>query len=424
MPEFLRIRKKKFNTLKNLYDENRLKYSVFQQNILSIIDEIKKKLKQFIDTKEMINGFLKSDFKSLKSGKSHNDFKKSTKPKVSLRPAEKKQATEFLNEILTELENDSNRSNYKNELEEFLNELLNEITAKQIEPTKDIERPIHFAKNESILLKKRRPLRVFLEEDPAEKKARLQKENEEKEKQETELSNQMIKKTIRVSKNKYRSYVGSDKFEELLPGEKERVIFMDDSNGYVLMIKRKMLLVNKARHIIDLINKIKIETLPQVKILYNSTVENTYNSRINVNKWVYDNLTRTTKISNKLIEQYDYILSNEFKKLTLKQQEEYIKTNLSDSYKKSINLYLNSLTTDKINDNEPEKTNNISNIQQLTFDEIKKEFDDKKIIYSSKTLIDNYKRLISILNYSYAQERESIKLELERKNKRKPLTIV
>ena len=423
MPEFLRIRKKKFNTLKNLYDENQLKYSVFQQNILSIIDEIKKKLKQFIDTKEMINGFLKSDFKSLKSGKSHNDFKKSTKPKVSLRPAEKKQATEFLNEILTELENDSNRSNYKNELEEFLNELLNEITAKQIEPTKDIERPIHFAKNESILLKKRRPLRVFLEEDPAEKKARLQKENEEKEKQETELSNQMIKKAIRVSKNKYRSYVGSDKFEELLPGEKERVIFMDDSNGYVLMLKRKMLLVNKARHIIDVINKIKIETLPQVKILYNSTV-NTYNSRINVNKWVYDNLTRTTKISNKLIEQYDYILSNEFKKLTLKQQEEYIKTNLSDSYKKSINLYLNSLTTDKINDNEPEKTNNISNIQQLTFDEIKKEFDDKKIIYSSKTLIDNYKRLISILNYSYAQERESIKLELERKNKRKPLTIV
>jgi len=115
MPEFLRIRKNKFNTLKNLYDEKQLEYSVFYKNISLIIEEIRDKIKQFIDTKQM----LVHKYEKIKERKKP--------PKIPLRPNEKKQASDFLNELLTELENDSNRSEYKKELELFLTELLNEI---------------------------------------------------------------------------------------------------------------------------------------------------------------------------------------------------------------------------------------------------------------------------------------------------------
>jgi hypothetical protein len=123
MPEFLRIRKKKFNNLKGLYESKQLQYNIFYKSVKDIADEIKSKIQQFIDTENKLKNYLKSFAQPIRQNKK--------KPMVPLRPHEKIQAEEFLNEILTELENDSNRSEYKNELEEFLNEILNEISAQE-----------------------------------------------------------------------------------------------------------------------------------------------------------------------------------------------------------------------------------------------------------------------------------------------------
>ena len=113
MPEFLVIRKRKFEALKNLYNEKQLTAIIFKNSVQKIIDEIQKKIKQFTNTERKLRNYLLV-------------FDKKA-PRIPLRPKEKQTAEEFLRELLTELENDTSRSEYKNELEGFLIELLNEI---------------------------------------------------------------------------------------------------------------------------------------------------------------------------------------------------------------------------------------------------------------------------------------------------------
>jgi len=111
MPEFLVIRKRKFEALKNLYDEKQLELAVFQKSVQFIIDEIQKKINEYSRTETKLKEYI-------------SKLRNENKPAVPMRPKQRSEVEQFLTELLTEIEKEPQLED-KKELEEFLSELLN-----------------------------------------------------------------------------------------------------------------------------------------------------------------------------------------------------------------------------------------------------------------------------------------------------------
>jgi hypothetical protein len=135
MPEFLVIRKRKFEALKNLYNEKQIELAPFQKSVQFIIDEIQKKINEYGRTEMKLREYLSK----LRSGESKN------KPTVPMRPKQRAEIEIFLTELLTEIEQEPQLED-KKELEDFLTELLNELQAK-------INEPIHELKAQPAIMK-------------------------------------------------------------------------------------------------------------------------------------------------------------------------------------------------------------------------------------------------------------------------------
>lgn len=360
MPEFLVLRKRKFEALKNLYNEKQLTATIFKNSVQKIIDEIQMKIKQFTNTERKLRNYLLV-------------FDKKA-PRIPLRPKEKETAEQFLRELLTELENDTTRSEYKNELEGFLIELLNEIDVPLTETIlpQSIETPLNRQEDKTT----ETPLI-----DSPENKTKQQIEQKETILQTRPEDKQTEQPVLHTKKLPFRDYFNTSKFNELSKDKQEEIIYFDDERGY-----RKIM-----KDYLD--NNTKLNS-KQVKTIVNSPLyvikdwylRNKITYPIDMFLDAYKNARKkglVKKKSDGYESSYEELLSDDFKNLSLEQQEEELKS--SGLFRKVIDMYLD------------RKKLRFSKPQHMSYDMIKRSMLAGGADFPVKKLINRLIKIASIL---------------------------